>query len=403
MRGMIVVASIVYLTLGAADAKPVPSGLKVGAKAGRPYIQQGSIAVALRDDDLADYEKIDKVELAADGKTVVVTATRCGGTLTADETKVPLAKIQARLDNAAGVLALSKKRYAEGIAKFGSSAQKDPETPEYATNLLAAQTLAKKLDVAAQTLALQGARNPVWFAWQLATDPQLATIKDHKRAKALYATTAGTATLAKLGDRDIAVSDLAGGIAVMRTSSSGVVPPPAPPPPAKPAPKEAKRPALDSELPDDAPVAAVPLATSELDFVSLSTGRRLARFPIITLEDACDETDQMPCSDVAKARIAGRRALADQLLASLGFTIQANAFIDARNGDPIAKDGMTIEFADEGVTVTTKSGGEKTLPIDASTWAVAITPKAVVVKLNRRHLVTCSDASSRFIGAALPL
>jgi hypothetical protein len=393
MRGMIVLGSLVFLS-HAALAKPLPGGMKVVAKAGRPYIQQGSNAVSLRDDDLADYEKIDKAELAADGKTVVVTATRCGATLTADETKIPLAKIQARLDNAAGILSLSKKRYAEAITKFGSAAQKDPETPAYASNLLAAQTLAKKLDLAAQTLAMQGAKNPVWFAWQLATDPQLATIKDHKRAKALYAATAGTATLAKLGDRDIAVSDLAGGIAVMRTASSGVVL--ATPPPAK-----TKAAAPEGEA--TPPAASTPLSTSELDFVSLSTGRMLARFPIITLDDACDETDQTPCSDAAKARIAERRVLADQLLASLGFTIQANALIDARNGDPIKKDGMTIEFADDAITVTTKSGDEKTLPTDASTWAVAITPKAVVVKLNRRHLITCNDASSRFVGAALPL
>jgi hypothetical protein len=398
MRGMIVLGSFVFLSTAAANAKPLPGGMKVVAKAGRPTIQQGAIAVPLRDDDLADYEKIDKAELAADGKTVVVTATRCGATLTADETKIPLAKIQARLDNAAGIASLSKKRYAEAITKFGSAAQKDPETPAYATNLLVAQTLAKKLDLAAQTLAMQGAKNPVWFAWQLATDPQLATIKDHKRAKALYAATAGTATLAKLGDRDIAVSDLAGGIAAMRTASSGIVLPVAPPP-TKPL---TKAPAPEAEPPAP-PTPPTPLATAEVDFVSLSTGRVLARFPIITLDDACDETDQMPCSDAAKARIAERHALADQLLASLGFTIQANAFVDARNGDPIKKDGMTIEFADEGVTVTTKSGDEKTLPTDASTWAVAITPKAVVVKLNRRHLITCSDASSRIVGAALPL
>jgi hypothetical protein len=400
MRGMIVLGSFIFLSTAAADAKPLPGGMKVVAKAGRPTIQQGATAVPLRDDDLADYEKIDKAELAADGKTVVVTATRCGATLTADETKIPLAKIQARLDNAAGIASLSKKRYAEAITKLTSAAQKDPETPAYATNLLAAQALGKKLDVAAQTLAMQGAKNPVWFAWQLATDPQLATIKDHKRAKALYATTAGTATLAKLGERDVALSDLAGGIAVMRTSSSGVVLPAVPPPLATKS-NKAAAPVSGAEPVATAPPA--PLSTSELDFVSLSSGRLLARFPIITLEDACDETDQLPCSDAAKTKIADRRKLADQLLSSLGFTIQANAFVDVRNGDPVRKDGMTIEFADEGITATTKSGAEKTLATDGSAWAVAITQKAIVVRLDVRHLVICDDASSRTIGAALPL
>ncbi|HTL35023.1 MAG TPA: hypothetical protein VL326_17970 [Kofleriaceae bacterium] len=400
---MIVIASLAVVVFSSEprlDAKPLPGGMKVVTKLGRPYIQQGSTTVALRDDDLADYEKITKAELAADGKTIVVTATRCSATLTADETKVPLTTIQARLDNAAGLVAMSKKSYAAAITKFSSAAQKDPETPAYTTNLLTAQTLGKKIDLAAQTLAMQGAKNPVWFAWQLATDPQLAPIKDHKRAKALYATTAGTAMLAKLGDRDIAVSDLAGGIAVMVTSSSGIVLPVAPPPPTKkPATKEPPPPEAQT-APAKAPT---PLGTSELDFVSLSTGVLLARFPLRTLEDACDETDNLPCSDAAKLRIATRRALADQLLSTLGFTLQANAFIDVRNGDAVRKDGMTIEFADEGITATTKAGNEKTLAIDGSVWAVAITAKAVVIKVERRHLILCDDASSRTAGAALPL
>jgi hypothetical protein len=215
---------------------------------------------------------------------------------------------------------------------------------------------------------MQGAKNPVWFAWQLATDPQLAAIKDNKRVKALYTATPGTATLAKLGERDLALADGGGGMAAFRTSSTG---------PGSP-------------------------GTSELEVVSLATGRLLARLPLITLEDACDETEQSPCSDTTAAKIADRRKLADQLLASLGFTIQTGALIDVRNGDPVHKDGLTIEFSDDAVTVTTKSGDEKTLPLDgASAWAVAITPKAVVVKLNRRHLSSCDDQSARFIGAAM--
>lgn len=355
--------------VASAKPKPLPAGMKVVAKLGRPYVQQGAITVALRDDDLADYEKIEKAALSADGKSIVVTATRCNGTLIDDDTTIPLAKIQARLDNAAGQVALTKKKYAEAIAKFTAAAQKDPDTVAYASNELVAQTLAKKLDLAAQTLALQGAKNPVWFVWQLATDPQLAPLKDSKRAKALAAATPGTATIAALGERDLATTDAAGGIAALHTSSTG---------PGSP-------------------------GTSELDFVSLKTGRLLARVPIIALEDACDETDQAPCSDDAKTKIADRRKLADQLFATLGFTIQSRAFIDVRNGDPVHKDGMTIELADDGITVTTKSGDEKKLSTDASAWAIAITPKALVIKLNQRHLYTCDDQHARFAGVALPL
>lgn len=369
MRRVLLMLAVVALSSGVAIAKPkpLPAGMKVVAKLGRPYVQQGATTVALRDDDVADYEKIGSAVLSADGKSVVVTATRCNGTLIDDETTIPLAKIQARFDNAAGQVSLTKKKYADAIAKFTSAYKKDPDTVAYATNLLAAQVLAKKLDLAAQTLVIQGSKNPVWFAWQLATDPQLATFKDDKHAKALAASTPGTATIAALGERDLATSDA--GIAALRTSSTG---------PGSP-------------------------GTSELDFVSLKTGRLLARFPIIALEDACDETEQSPCSDDAKAKIDARRKLADQLFATLGFTIQSRAFIDVRNGDPVTKDGLTIELADDGVTVTTKAGEEKKLATDASAWAIALTPKAIVIKLNRRHLYTCDDQNARFVGVALPL
>lgn len=354
----------------AASAKPLPGGMKVTIKLGRPYIQQGSTTVALRDDDLADYEKILKAELAPDGKSAVVTATRCHGTLAADDTTVSLAKIQARLDNAAGLVALGKKRYGDALPKFASALQKDPETPAYATNVLAAQVLAKKLDLAGQTLAVHGARNPAWFAWQIATDPQLAPIKDHKRARALLAATPGTATVENLGDRDLATTDADSGLVALHTSAS---------------------------------VPGAP-STSDIDIVSLTTGKLLARVPLISTEDACDETDQFPCNDAAKARIADHRKVANALLGSLGFTIQTGAWIDVRNGDPVHKDGIAVEFADDAITVTTRSGAEKTLPLEeASTWAIAITAKAVVVKLDRRHILACDDTSARVVGAAIPL
>lgn len=370
-RAPFVVAAVAVLGSGVAHAKPkpLPAGMKVIAKLGRPYVQQGATTVALRDDDLADYEKIETSALSADAKSVVVTATRCNGTLIDDDTTIPLAKIQARFDNAAGQTALTKKKYGDAIAKFAAATQKDPDTVVYASNQLVAQTLAKKLDLAAQTLAIHGAKNPVWFVWQLATDPQLAPLKDSKRAKALAAATPGTATIAALGERDLATTDASGGIAALRTSSTG---------PGSP-------------------------GTSEIDFVSLTTGKLMTRFPIIALEDACDETEQSPCSDEAKARIDGRRKLADQLFATLGFTIQSRAFIDVRNGDPVTRDGVSIELADDGITVTTTSGAEKKLPTDASAWAIAITPKALVIKLNQRHLYRCDDQNARFIGAALPL
>jgi hypothetical protein len=340
--------------------------MKVITKLGRPYVQQGTTTVALRDDDVADYEKIAKAELAADGKTIEVTAARCKGELADDITRIPLAKVQARLDNAAGIVAHGKKQYAVAIAKFGSALAKDSETPAYATALLGAQLLGKKPALAGQTLVVHGRRNPVWFAWRLAVDVDLAGAKTLKGAQDLVGATPGTATLAKLGERDLATTAVGGGIAALRTLSLG------------------------------AP------GTTEVDFVSLASGRLLARLPLVTLEDACDETADSPCDDAARARIAERVALIDTLLASLGFQITANAFVDVRTGDPVSKDGIRVELSDDSITAS-RGSGERTLELEGHAWAIAFTPTALVVKLNRRNLYGCNDGSSRFAGAALPL
>lgn len=369
MRTLIVVLGMAIAAsalAGTPKPKPLPGGLKVITKLGRPYVQQGAITVALRDDDVADYEKIAKVALAADGKTIEVTATRCKGEAVDDVTKVPLAKIQAKLDNANGLVAQGKKQYGVAITKFGAALQKDPETPAYATNLLSAQLLGKKPQLAAQTLVMQGRRNAIWFAWRMAVDAELAGAKTLKGAQDFVAPKPGTATLAKLGDKDLAISPIGGGMAALRTLSVGSP------------------------------------GTSEVDVVSLTTGRLLARLPLVTLEDACDETAESPCDDAAKARITERAKLVDTLLASLGFEITANAFVDVRNGDPVSKDGVTVEVHDDHVSAE-RNGDERRLPIDGGAWAIALTPKAVVVKLNRRNLYGCNDGSSRFVGAALAL
>ena len=60
-RRVLALAAVAILgSAGAAVAKPkpLPAGMKIITKLGRPYVQQGSTTVALRDDDLADYEKI---------------------------------------------------------------------------------------------------------------------------------------------------------------------------------------------------------------------------------------------------------------------------------------------------------------------------------------------------------
>lgn len=377
MRKMVVVLGVVtamnlfaHAAPKPAKPKPLPGGMKVIARDGRPYVQQGALTVPLRDDDAADYEKVREARLAADGKTIEVTATRCKGEAPDDVTKVPLATVQARLDNAAGLAAHAKKQYGTAIAKFGSALQKDPATPAYATNLLAAQVLGKKTTLASQTLAVHGRKNPAWFAWRIAVDADLAGAKALKGAQDLLtATKPGTATTAKLGERDLAITSLGGGMAALRTQATRG---------------------------GDAPT------TSDIDIVSLASGTLLARLPLIAAEDTCDNTPARPCDDAAQARIAERTKVADALLTSLGFELTANAFIDVRNGDPVSKDGVSVEMHDDHVAVD-KGGDERKLQLDGSAWGVAFTPKAVVVRVNRRNPLGCNDGSSRIAGAALPL
>lgn len=368
MRTMLVVLGLVLASSATAapKRKSLPGGMKVITKLGRPYVQQGATTVALREDDVADYEKIAKAELGEDGKTIEVTAARCKGELPEDVTKVSLTKVQARLDNALGMVAYAKKQYAVAITKFNSAVTKDPETPFYATNLLSAQLLGKKPSLAGQTLAVHGRRNPIWFAWRIALDADLVGAKALKGAQDLIAPRPGTATIAKLGDHDLATTAIGGGMAALRTLSVGSP------------------------------------GTTEVEVVSLTTGRLLVRIPLTTLEDACEETPDHPCDDVAKARIADRAKVVDTLFASLGFEVTANALVDVRNGEPVTKDGVTVEISDSQVTAT-RGGNERSLPVDGGVWAVAFTPKAIVIKQNRRNLYGCNDGSSRFVGVALPL
>ena len=81
--------------------------------------------------------------------------------------------------------------------------------------------------------------------------------------------------------------------------------------------------------------------------VSLATGTLLARLPLVTLEDACDETEEHPCDAAAQARIRERATLVDALFASLGFALEDKVFVDVRNGDALHKDGVSVDLPEK--------------------------------------------------------
>jgi hypothetical protein len=368
MRTWVVVLGVMVVAVSVA-AKPLPKGMKVEAVGGDVVVKQGAISIGLRDDGVRDYDKVTKAELTADGKTLEVTTERCGGTVTDDVQQISLAKVQARLDNAVGLAALAKKQYPAAQKSFASALKKDPETLAYASNLLAAQLLGKKPALAGQTLAMYGKTNPAWFGWQLAVDPNLAGATSLKIAgELLIAPTPGTATVGALGMRDIATSPLGGGMAALRTTSSS----------------------------RDGAASAI-----DIDIVSLATGKLLARLPVQAPADACTDDAAHPCSDAVQQAIAARTKVVDNLLAAQGFRIVAKALVDVRNGDPVDRDGVSVDISDSSV-VASKGGVDYTLPTATSASFVAFLPTALVVKLPHFNQGSCGTWT-REDAIALPL
>src|SRR5438067_3520064 len=143
---------VIALLAGPALAKPLPDGLKVFVEKGKPVASKSGMIVPLRDDSLSDFDRLLDAHLSDDGASIVIRANRCHGMLEGpDESSVPLAKVEARLDNALGMARHLKKQYADAIPRFAAAVAKDPDTAMYATNLLSAQSLAKQLDDADQT------------------------------------------------------------------------------------------------------------------------------------------------------------------------------------------------------------------------------------------------------------
>ena len=193
-----------------AAAKPLPDGLKVINRAGTLLVTKGALAVPLFDGDDKHVGRtfVDptSVELSDDGKRIVMAV---GGCLYEADTpiEVSLASIEARFENLLGMQLHLKKQYADAIVHFTAAAQTDPTTSVYATNLLSAQSMSRKLDAADNTLATYGPTNSPWFAWRLAVDPELAAVRDRPAAKALAA--AKPTKLAGYNpETDVAVSPL---------------------------------------------------------------------------------------------------------------------------------------------------------------------------------------------------
>src|SRR5258708_25492595 len=146
-----------------AAAKPLPKEMKSVIKNNAPYLEWRGVTVPVGDRDwkLRD-DKLKKVELSDDGKSIVVTFVPCMSD-DDDTLVVPLARIEAHVENNLGMQVHVKKKYDDAIAHFAIAAARDPETPVFATNLLSAQSMAKRLDDADKTIDTYGVKNLAWL------------------------------------------------------------------------------------------------------------------------------------------------------------------------------------------------------------------------------------------------
>lgn len=220
-RGLIgsVVAALALVTASPAGARPLPKGMTIALDKQQLWVHQDGLVVPLQDADAAaqQVDQYDGASLSADGKTIDVRSFRCNDP--DDPITVPLASVEARLENLRGMQEHVRHHYTAAIPHFALAAQTDPATPVYATNLLSAQSMAKLLDDADRTLATYGPKHPVWFAWRLTADPELANVRGRASARAVLAARRSAITASAL-DRAIAV-DPAGRTAVKESVMNG--------------------------------------------------------------------------------------------------------------------------------------------------------------------------------------
>jgi len=339
----LVVASLAALPLAA--AKPLPAGIKLELKKGRPMLTSGGATVPFADDTLADWDTA-TAELSEDGADVTVSGTRCKKKLAGDaaKQKIPLARLEAKLENAAGEALLAKKKWADATARFDAAIRKDPLVAHYAANLLLAQVKAGKLDDADKTLATAGKRHIAWFAWRLEVDPALAKLKARPSAKAIAAPTPGKARGPTLADA-FAYSPL--GMTATRTASG-----------------------------EGGSGAELPM---EVSFTEIATGREVLRL------------------SMAKGAPA---ALIDRLLVTLGFTFEG-MFADTRQGKSHSTtDGRALLVRDGTITF---QKGAVTKPVTiTNVVGVGFIPGGAVFLTRYEHVFRCDDKSYRTELRAMP-
>jgi hypothetical protein len=116
------------------------------------------------------------------------------------------ARLEALLESAAAEPLLRAKRWGPAAGGFARALALDPTFSAAATNLAAAQAGGGHAAEATATLVAAAARDPVWVAWRIAADPDLAGVDPLPEIAKLYAPPAAGAPSPALDARHVAYS-----------------------------------------------------------------------------------------------------------------------------------------------------------------------------------------------------
>lgn len=329
---------VTLLATSAVDAKPLPKGVSVSVKKGAAVATIDGTTVSLAGDTLKDWQSI-SAELSDDGDSIVAMGKRCHGSLSGEATKttVPLAVLQARAENQAGLALLAKGKLADAEGRFSAALALDDQTPEYATNLLVAQVKAKEFDAADRTLAAEGKRFRGYFAWRLLVDRALKPML-RRASAAPFSVPRGNVRAVNL---HVAVAYSKLGLVASRTNSG-----------------------IGTDVDSN------PLEVSVADTVS---GKELFRIPIKN-----------------KAQIAA----ADALLQKLGLDYEGTLFDVSEGRSMAGTDGRAILVGTGHAPRLQINGREQAISIPDVTY-VGFVPAAAVVIAEHHHVYACDDQSFR--------
>jgi tetratricopeptide (TPR) repeat protein len=124
--------------------------------------------------DLPYPEFLVAVSATATATTVTVKAeANCEGRQTFTLSR---ARLEALLRNAAAQALARAKQWEDAAAGFSRALAADPTLSEAATNLAVAQVHAGRAPDAVATLVRAAEHDPIWIAWRLAADPELAAL-----------------------------------------------------------------------------------------------------------------------------------------------------------------------------------------------------------------------------------